>query len=222
MMAVRVVRTPLPPPPSLSAPRALLARLAGLSLSPKRPLSHCGNWSFIQGLPFGRLVGVGSDARATLGVPRALREEVSAVLPGRELEGLLVVVTTQRSDLDLVNTGEAVDAEKDALLERFFVWAQAAAAALAAAGHWCDYVDPCSGLLMVDRSGHRSVYDEVSALAALRRYKTSNAGCCKIVLHPRWGSSVYPATLFTDAPPDALAGALQAAEAALQPPGPPT
>jgi len=148
-------------------------------------------------------------------VPRALREEVAAVLPGQDLGELLVVPTTQASDLDLVRTGEAVDREKDALLERFFAWARAVADHLAAAGHWCDYIDPCSGLPMVDRSGHRSVYDEVSALAALRQYRTSNAGCCKIVLHPRWGSSVYPATLFTAAPPEALAAAVAAAEAAL-------
>ena len=137
------------------------------------------------------------------------------MLPGRDLGDLLVVATTQASDLDLVRTGEAVDQEKDVLLESFFEWARAVAAALAAAGHWCDYIDPCSGLPMVDRSGHRSVYDEVSALAALRQYKTSNAGCCKIVLHPRWGSSVYPATLFTEAPPEVLAAAVTSAEAAL-------
>ena len=156
-----------------------------------------------------------ADAGPLPGVPRALREEVAAVLPGQDLGELLVVPTTQASDLDLVRTGEAVDREKDALLERFFAWARAVADHLAAAGHWCDYIDPCSGLPMVDRSGHRSVYDEVSALAALRQYRTSNAGCCKIVLHPRWGSSVYPATLFTAAPPEALAAAVAAAEAAL-------
>lgn len=27
-----------------------------------------------------------------------------------------------------------------------------------------------------------------------------NAGCCKVLLHPQWGSAVYPATLFTTAP----------------------
>ena len=47
----------------------------------------------------------------------ALREEVAAVLPGRDLGDLLVVATTQASDLDLVRTGEAVDQEKDVLLD---------------------------------------------------------------------------------------------------------
>jgi vitamin B12 transporter len=41
---------------------------------------------------------------------------------------------------------------------------------------------------------------------------TANAGCCKVALHPRWGSSVYPASLFTKAPAEAAEVAL--AEAA--------
>lgn len=31
-----------------------------------------------------------------------------------------------------------------------------------------------------------------------------NAGCCKILLHPTWGSAVYPASIFTTAPADTL------------------
>lgn len=38
----------------------------------------------------------------------------------------------------------------------------------------------------------------------------------QIVLHPRWGSAVYPATLFTKAPLAALLEAVKEAEAMLQ------
>jgi hypothetical protein len=31
-------------------------------------------------------------------------------------------------------------------------------------------------------------------------YKAYNAGFCKILTHPVWGSSVYPATIFTHCP----------------------
>lgn len=31
-------------------------------------------------------------------------------------------------------------------------------------------------------------------------FSVMNAGCCKVLLHPLWGSAVYPATLFTTAP----------------------
>ncbi len=46
----------------------------------------------------------------------------------------------------------------------------------------------------------------------LLRYKTQNAGCCKILLHPRWGSSCYPATIFTTAPRAVLAEVMRRQE----------
>jgi hypothetical protein len=38
----------------------------------------------------------------------------------------------------------------------------------------------------------------------------------QIVLHPRWGSAVYPATLFTKAPLQPLLDAIKETEAELQ------
>jgi len=78
-------------------------------------------------------------------------------------------------------------------------------------GYWADYIDPCSGLPMVNRDSG-SVYGEVQALVSLLGYQTQNAGCCKIVLHPRWGSSVYPASIFTKATIDAVKAAIGRAE----------
>lgn len=49
-----------------------------------------------------------------------------------------------------------------------------------------------------------------------------NASCCcyhrrlQIVLHPRWGSAVYPASLFTKAPLSVLLDAIRETEAQLQ------
>jgi hypothetical protein len=64
---------------------------------------------------------------------------------------LLVVPTCQRSEVDLVTTGEKADDEKDRLLESFVEWAVAVCGRLSSAGYWCDYIDPCSGLPVSDR-----------------------------------------------------------------------
>ena len=113
--------------------------------------------------------------------------------------------------MDLVNVGPHVEREKDALLEAFVAFAGRACELLAAQGHWADYIDPCSGLPMLHRSG-TGVYGEVDALVTLLRYTTVNAGCCKVALHPQWGSAVYPASLMTKAPlQDALQALQQAA-----------
>ena len=45
-------------------------------------------------------------------------------------------------------------------------------------GHWADYIDPCSGLPMLNRETN-SVYGEVEALSTLLGYRVQNAGCCK-------------------------------------------
>ena len=121
----------------------------------------------------------------------------------------------QRTKIDLVRTGEGVDNEKDFCLERFISFARRVTDRLIAVGHWADYIDPCSGLSMVHKDS-QSIYGEVDALVTLLNYQTTNSGCCKVVLHPQWGSAVYPASLFTKAPLDALRAAVADAERAIR------
>lgn len=117
--------------------------------------------------------------------------------------------------MDLVQTGERVDVEKDFCLERFIEFARRVTDELRAAGRWCDYIDPCSGLSMINRESQH-IYGEVDALVTLLNYQTTNSGCCKVVLHPKWGSAVYPASLFAKCSPDELRGAIAAAERAIR------
>lgn len=56
------------------------------------------------------------------------------------------------------------------------------------------------------------VYNEVDALSTLLGYQLQNAGCCKVVFHPTWGSSIYPSTLFAIAPKEELILAIQNAK----------
>jgi hypothetical protein len=58
----------------------------------------------------------------------------------------------------------------------------------------------------------QATYSEVEGLALLLGYRTANAGCCKVILHPKWGSYVYPATLIARAPAEALKAAIKGAE----------
>ena len=67
-------------------------------------------------------------------------------------------------------------------------------------GHWADYIDPCSGLPMLATHNHNKVYSEVDGMEVLLNYRSYNAGFCKVLVHPKWGSAVYPATIFAYAP----------------------
>lgn len=116
--------------------------------------------------------------------------------------------------MELVNFGEDSDIEKDHLLERFMEWAKKVCNKLILLGYFSDYIDPCSGLPMIHQEGN-NVYDEVAALNAVLGYSVQNAGCCKIILHPKWGSAVYPATMFTKAPIEHVLTAIAQTESEL-------
>lgn len=153
---------------------------------------------------------------AVCAAPKRVQDQLASIFPGiGNAADLLVVPTCQQSDVDLVNFGEQADEEKDRLLERFMKWAVAVCGRLSSAGYWCDYIDPCSGLPMMHKES-QTPYSEVEGLSLLLGFRTANAGCCKIILHPRWGSSVYPATLFARAPREALAEAVRGAEEQLR------
>ena len=150
-------------------------------------------------------------------IPRAFRVDLQPVLPGVDLDGepaVLLVPTCQHSIMDLANWGDSVAREKDLLLERFVAWAAVVCDGLAARGFWGDYVDPCSGLA-VRTPNSRVPYPEVDAFETLLKWRTSVAGCCKVLAHPRWGTSVYLATLFAKAPLEVLAEVMQAAAASV-------
>mmetsp|Transcript_8833 Transcript_8833/g.12417 ORF Transcript_8833/g.12417 Transcript_8833/m.12417 type:complete len:166 (-) Transcript_8833:64-561(-) len=74
-------------------------------------------------------------------------------------------------------------------------------------GYWADLIDPCSGLPML--SGGNKVYSEVDGMQLVLKYQVMNAGFCSVLIHPRWGSSVYPASCFSNAPPSVILSMLE-------------
>lgn len=59
--------------------------------------------------------------------------------------------------------------------------------------------------------GRGAVFSEVDCFASMLRYPVAEAGGCRIVLHPAWGSRFYPATMFTTAPLELLVRAVAVA-----------
>lgn len=123
---------------------------------------------------------------------------------------VFAIPTNQRALHDLVKVGEEIEDEKDRLLNTFLNFSQMLHRIMQSPTHtneqqqvqqyWCDYIDPCSGLPMVTTSQSNKVYSEVDGMTCCLQYKCYNAGYCKILIHPEYGSSVYPATIFTYAP----------------------
>lgn len=99
-----------------------------------------------------------SSPCACAGLPSTHKSELEAVFPGLDLSDMLIVPTCQRSVLDLVQTGEDVEAEKDFCLERFVEWSEKVCSALSDLQHWADYIDPCSGLPVCPGSLHSCMH----------------------------------------------------------------
>ena len=83
---------------------------------------------------------------AVVRCPKAFVREIAMVFPGQNLEGVLAILTSQKSRLDLCQLGEDIAKEKDELLESFYVEAKRVSGALTELDYWCDFIDPCSGL----------------------------------------------------------------------------
>lgn len=49
----------------------------------------------------------------------------------------------------------------------------------------------------------------VDGMECLLNYKAHNAGFCKVLTHPKWGSAVYPATIFAYAPRETVTKLVQ-------------
>eukprot|EP00128_Syssomonas_multiformis_P015537 Colp12_sorted_trinity150504_noHs@22242 len=139
--------------------------------------------------------------------PKSMLRDLKLVFPEIELQDCLIVPTFQKAVSDLVSIGPEVEDEKDALLENFVDWAGQVCDQLSDSGFWADMTDPASGFPMRSNGGP-SFYPEVVGAEVLLRYSVQTTGCCKVLSHPRWGSNVYPATLFTTAPLPALLKAL--------------
>lgn len=145
--------------------------------------------------------------------PKSLKRELMNVFPNAPIDlkaALWVIPTFQKSSVPLLEYGDAEALEKDRLLERFFQWCTLVCRRLhdVRLDLWVDAADPASG--MAWKGAAASCYSDVDGIVRLLHYETMDIGGCRVVIHPQWRSSIYPATLFTIAPPHVIANILQA------------
>jgi len=130
-------------------------------------------------------------------------KECEYVYPNINLNNLIAIPTMQKTINDLVSIGPTIEQEKDISLENFFLFSKDICNIIISKGYWADYIDPCSGLAMITTNANKP-FNEVASAEMLLGYSVVNTGCCKVLLHPSWGSHVYPATMHTTAPPDLI------------------
>ncbi|KAH8551987.1 hypothetical protein BGW37DRAFT_493154 [Umbelopsis sp. PMI_123] len=138
--------------------------------------------------------------------PPRFQRELTHIFPAmrrQELKRILVVPVIQRCDNDMVGVTKSTNAERDVRLELFVEWGKLVVDRLRSVGMWADIMDPASGYPIYGTPG-ASPYPDVQGTQALLKYDVQNTGCCHVLLHPTWGSKIYPSTMFTTAPADIL------------------
>ncbi len=108
----------------------------------------------------------------------------------------------QRSSVPLDKpTGEAA-IEKDRLRARFLRFGCSLVFALQDLGYSSDLFDPRTGYPLIARRG--IAFDDNAAVAAILNYEKIEAGECSLLVHPFWQYRVYPSSIITAAPLEAI------------------
>merc|ERR1712224_597714 len=98
---------------------------------------------------------------------------------------------------------DVITKEMNKLLSNFVTLEAQVYRELTRLGYFCDSIDPLTGCAMHTRCGKR--YSEVMGAGRLLGYKVKEGSSnCPFIFHPKFGSSSYPATLFSNAPIDVL------------------
>jgi Methylmalonic aciduria and homocystinuria type D protein len=110
----------------------------------------------------------------------------------------VVVILAQARD-EMLETSTVVEAEKEILREQFIRYGFDVAFSLRDQGYLTDLIDPRTGYPLLSRPGEFP-HDDTAVVKALLGYPIIK-NKCRVVLHPHWGTAVYPGILISSAPP---------------------
>ncbi|KAK9816885.1 hypothetical protein WJX72_006703 [[Myrmecia] bisecta] len=132
-----------------------------------------------------------------------LQAELLTIFPDAPANSLLLAIPTFQFAADGVDLApghgqpEQVACEMDHMLANFLEWEGCLRRCLAERGCWSDAVDPRTGSALIGRPAAR--WSEATGARTLLGYQKLVTDVCQLVVHPVKGTSVYPATIFTNA-----------------------
>ncbi|XP_015213734.1 metabolism of cobalamin associated Db [Lepisosteus oculatus] len=135
--------------------------------------------------------------------PVLLKKDVEAMFPEAPAGTQTVVTVTQKTQQDMTAWSEAVQVERETLLEKFVSGAKEICYALQTAGYWADFIDPSSGLAYFGSYTNNVLFETDERYRHLG-FQIEDLGCCKVIRHTLWGTHAFVGSLFTNAPPESL------------------
>jgi hypothetical protein len=109
-----------------------------------------------------------------------------------------IVVVLQPADRELTECCPETDHQKQILRSQFLSFGLKVTEILRQQGHFADLFDPKTGLPILSESGSLRL-DDVAVVRSTLGYATKAIGNCFTLIHPHWGSAVYPSILMSSA-----------------------
>ena len=112
------------------------------------------------------------------------------------------IVVLQRSSISLKAQSDRVTLEKDRLRAQFLRFGCSLIFALQDLNYQSDLFDPRTGYPLLAPRGIPC--DDNAVAKAILNYKIVREGACSLLVHPVWQYRVYPSTIVTSAPQNAI------------------
>jgi hypothetical protein len=136
------------------------------------------------------------------------------LLPDWDCAVASVLVILQPCGCDLFERTPIAEAQKYYLRQNFLQLGRSIVRQLQALGHTAALFDPRTGH-PVETSPGPLTLDDVAVVRACLGFGTVESHGCKLLIHPHWGSSVYPATVLSSATPEVVAQVCDALQSEL-------
>uniref|UniRef100_UPI0037E70E7A metabolism of cobalamin associated Da n=1 Tax=Semicossyphus pulcher TaxID=241346 RepID=UPI0037E70E7A len=127
--------------------------------------------------------------------PELLRKDLELLFPSAPTNSITVVTVTQSSS----RCEEAVEQDRDKLLNKFVSGAKEMCFALWTAGYWADFIDPTTGEAFFASPTSPSTLQTEEELRHLG-FHIQASGSCTVIRHILRGTPLFVGTVFTNAP----------------------
>ena len=119
------------------------------------------------------------------------------------------IVVLQQARFSLLEAAPHIEQEKHRLRETFIRFGLEVTSRLRKQQFFADVIDPRSGYPLLSRSGE-TIHNDTAAVKALLGFPVIT-NRCSVLVHPGWGTAVYPGILLTSAASQVITPALRSA-----------
>lgn len=136
-----------------------------------------------------------------------IRQNQQKLLPNWNISITCIILVLQKSNFPLENSSYEIEREKDHLRARFLRFGSNLVFKLRDFKYQSDLFDPRSGYPLLSRPGDMTL-NNIALVKDLLGFNVVKQEC-SLLVHPEWGTAIYPSTIVTSASPEILQPFLQ-------------